>query len=531
MKFADVSKSAGIDFLQQNSKTNRRYLIETMGSGGGFFDYNRDGFLDIVLLNNTLIPGGKVVGRPTIALYRNNKNGTFTDVAKAAGLAVDAYAMGCSAGDYDNDGYDDLYVTAVLGPSRLFHNEGNGTFKDVAAAAGVTNVGLWGTSCAWLDYDKDGKLDLFVCNYVKYRTLKDDQPCYSGDNHKQVYCDPAAYESSHCTLYRNLGSGRFADVSTASGIVTGKSKGLGVTVWDIDGDGWLDIFVANDTVPGFLFKNNGNGTFTDIGVESGVAYSEEGIPHSGMGIDADDVGNDGKATLAITNYWGQQTSFYNQVSSEMFRDNRQAAGIGNATNHALGFGVFFFDHDNDGLKDMLQVNGHVQDDIQEREPDTPWRQPALLFRNMGNATFQEVGLKSGAPFSTKVVGRGAAWGDYDNDGKLDVLVMPNSGKAMLWRNETPTPNHWLKLKLEGVRSNRNGIGATVLVTSAGITQKTLVRCGSSYLSQSDLRPHFGLGSATAADVEIRWPSGQVDKFKGVATDRIHSAREGEAALK
>jgi hypothetical protein len=536
VRFADVTRQAGIRFRHQNSQTPRKYMIETFGSGCAFIDYDGDGWQDILLLNNAPLPGGRVTGRPTRALYRNNRNGTFTDVTRETGLAqAGTYAMGVAVGDYDNDGREDFYESAVLGPSHLFHNEG-GRFRDVAREAGVENRGRWGTSCAWLDYDRDGRLDLFVCNYVKYASLKDDLPCYSAAGTKRIYCLPAAFEPGHCVLYRNEGGpqARFRDVSARSGIGAPGGKPLGVTIWDFDGDGYPDIFVANDTLAGFLFHNERNGQFREIGVESGVAYDENGDPHSGMGIDADDLDNDGKATLVISNFQGQQTSLYRQKVDEQFVDERVAAGVAQPTRSVLGFGLLFFDYDNDGYKDIMQANGHVQDDIQEREPQVTYAQPTLLLHNEpgpgSGRRFVEVGLASGPPFTQRIVGRGLAWGDPDNDGRPDALVTANNGPAQLWRNETPTQNHWLKLKLAGTRSNRDGIGATVRVTAGGQTHRTMVRSGSSYLSQSDLRPNFGLGAATTATVEIRWPSGAVDRIEHVAADRIYVAREGAGAL-
>jgi len=536
--FTDITEAAGIRFLHQNSKTPRKYLIETMGSGGAFLDYDNDGWQDILLLNNAPIPGGRVEGRPTMKLYRNiggergtaGQNPKFVDVTRQAGLdRYVIYAMGAAVGDYDNDGFEDIYVSCVLGRGYLFRNDGKGRFLDVTEKAGVGNAGRWGTSCAWVDYNKDGRLDLFVCNYVKYASLKDDQPCTSGE--KNVYCIPSAYETSACRLYRNEGKGRFKDVSVETGIAEGKSKALGVAVWDFDNDTWPDIFVANDTVASLLFHNDGKGRFAEIGTETGMAFDDEGNPHSGMGIDADDLNNEGQFFLAITNYQGQQTSFYRPVSPTMFRDDRMTTRIGPGTGEVLGFGVLFFDFDNDGYKDVFQVNGHVQDDIRLREPNVTYEQPTLLFRNRRDGTFEEVGLKRGMPFSKKIVGRGCAWGDIDNDGRLDVLITCNNGPAMLWRNETPSEHHWLKLRLIGSKSNRSGIGALVLVEAGGVKQRTLVRSGSSYLSQSDLRAHFGLGLEKAARVEIRWPSGQIDRYENVACDRLWTAREGAPALK
>ncbi len=500
-------------------------MIETMGSGGAFLDYDGDGWQDIVLLNNARLPGGQVSGHPLLALYHNNHDGTFTDVTRGSGLDIEMYAMGVAVGDYDNDGREDLYITCALGPSHLFHNEGNGHFKDLTQQAGVDNAGHWGTSCAWVDYDRDGKLDLIVCNYVKYPSLAADLPCFAG-NHQRIYCIPAAYETSTCTLYHNEGNGRFKDVTTASGIGAARGKSLGVAIADYDVDGWPDIFVANDTVPGFLFHNERNGTFKEVGVESGVAYDEEGNPHSGMGIDAADIFNNGSVSVAISNYQGQQTSLYNQIGSAVFRDDKVTAHLATETGKVLGFGLLFVDYDNDGYKDILQVNGHVQDDIQKREPQVRYAQPTLLFHNSGDGTFQEVGLKSGAPFTEPIVGRGCAWGDFDNDGRPDLLITANNGPAHLWHNETPPGNHWLTLQLIGTKSCRDGIGALVLVKTAAGVQRSEVRSGSGYLSQSDLRPHFGLGTQTQAEVEIHWPSGTVDRVAAVACDHIWKIHEG-----
>jgi hypothetical protein len=530
-KFSDITQQAGISFVYQNSRTPSKYLLETIGSGCAFIDLDGDGWLDILFINGTALPGAQLKGRPTLALYRNLHNDRFEDVTHKAGLDLTTmYGMGVAVGDYDNDGHEDFYVSCVLGPSHLFHNDGNGHFKDVTPMAGVGNGGMFGTSCAWLDYDRDGRLDLFVCNYVRYNTLKDEIPCYAGERASRIYCLPLAYETSHCTLYHNLGDGRFKDVSVESGVASGNGKSLGVSVWDYDGDGWPDIFVANDTVPGFLFHNEHNGKFTDVGVEAGVAFTENGTPHSGMGIDAADPRNDGQTALVITNYFGQQTSFYTQTAKDLFREDRQSTRIGQQTGEVLGFGIFFFDFDNDGYLDLLQVNGHIQNDISSREPKTAYAEPTLLFQNNGAGAFAEVGQKAGKPFTDPIVGRGAAYGDINNDGKLDVIVTSNDGPVKLWKNETPNVNHWLTLHLIGSKSNRDGIGAIVTVSSDGVRRRTAVKSGSSYLSQSDLRPHFGLGGSTRADVEILWPSGTEDKLTDVPVDKIWTIREGQKRL-
>ena len=526
-KFEETTAQAGIRFTHQNSKTPNKYLLETMGAGCAFIDYDGDGWQDILLLNGAPIPGGKVTGRPTMALYHNNRNGTFTDVTHQSGLDLETmYAMGVAVGDYDNDGLPDFYVSCVLGPGHLFHNEGGSRFKDVTKTAGVQNAGMFGSSCTWVDYDRDGKLDLFICNYVKYPELKDDLPCFAGDRSSRIYCFPLAYDTSRCTLYHNDGGSKFTDVSVKSGIAMAQGKALGVSIWDYDGDGWPDIFVANDTVPGFLFHNERNGTFKEVGVEAGVAYSESGTAHSGMGIDAADPHNDGKTALLITNYYGQQTSYYTQIQTDLFREDRQPAQIGAATGDVLGFGILYFDYDNDGLLDIVQVNGHIQDDIQIREPKTFFAEKTLIFQNRGDGTFTECGAKSGNPFSNKLVGRGLAWADINNDGKLNLLVTENNGPAHLWKNQTITKNHWVAFHLIGSKSNRDGIGSMVTVKAGGIAHRTMVRGGSSYLSQSDLRPHFGLGKEDQIDLEIKWPSGTVTQIKGIAANHIWSIHEG-----
>ena len=531
-KFIDITEKSGVKFKHYNSRTPRKYLIEIMGAGAALIDFDGDGWQDLLFVNGAKLPGAiETRSPPSISLYRNNHDGTFTDATVSAGLGkTNFYGMGVAVGDYDNDGKEDFYVSSALGGGHLFHNDGKGRFTDVTDSAGVANRGNWGTSCAWVDVDNDGKLDLFVCNYVRYASLKDDQPCFANSGKKRIYCIPTAFYTSSCTLYHNEGSGKFKDISVSSGIAEAKGKSLGVAIWDYDKDGKPDIFVSNDTVPGFLFHNLGGSRFKEIGVESNIAYDEEGKAHSGMGIDANDINNDGEMALAITNYQGVETSLYRPTPSLSFNDDHAKSGIGIETGKHLGFGVTFFDFDNDGLKDMLQANGHVQDDVEDREKGVTFKQPTLLFQNLGNGTFKEVGLLSGAPFSKQIVGRGCLYGDLFNRGKLDIVMTENNGAAMLWKNETETSAHWISLKLIGTKSARDGIGAVVIAKSAKSTQRIRVRSGSSYLSQSDLRAHFGLGSETQADIEIQWPSGKTDRISGAKCDQIYTAKEGENAL-
>ncbi|MFM7322049.1 MAG: CRTAC1 family protein [Armatimonadota bacterium] len=528
VRFQDVTDAAGLRFVHHNSKTPKKYLIEIMGAGGAFADVDGDGWLDIVLVDGRTLPGGDPVADPQgVRLYRNDGDGTFTDITKGSGLeAARMYGMGVAVADYDGDGRPDIYVSGVLDGGRLFQNRDGRRFRDVTAKAGVANKGRWGTSCAWFDYDHDGRLDLFVANYVKYRTLADDQPCFAGERQKRIYCIPSAYEGTPCTLFRNRGDGTFEDASRKAGLSEHAGKSLGVSLWDVDKDGWLDVFVANDTTPGFLFHNRKDGTFEEIGVESGVAYSDAGIPHSGMGIDTGDVRNDGTMSLLLTNYYGQETNLYHQVEGLLFEDRRTDAGVGAHTNPMVGFGVLFVDVDNDGLLDIFQMSGHVQDEIQEREPQATFRQPALLLRNLGSARFDEVGLKSGEPFSVPRVGRGAAAGDVDHDGRIDLLVTENNGSARLWRNVSEGAGHWTTLKMVATKGAKEAIGAVVACSAGGVRRRATVRTGSSYLSQSDLRVHFGLGTATQADIEVTWPSGSVETFAGVPADRISTLVEG-----
>ncbi|MCA1596428.1 MAG: CRTAC1 family protein [Chloroflexi bacterium] len=516
--FQDVTAAAGIHFRHQSGAAGQFHYPEPFGSGCVFLDYDGDGWEDIFLVNS---------GGGSCALYHNNRNGTFTDVTRQAGLSVSMHGMGACAGDFDNDGHEDLYVTDQAGPGHLFHNNGNGTFTDIAASAGVENRGHWATSCCWLDYDRDGLLDLFVCNYVRYRPDKD-VVCRQGN--QQIYCGPLVYPGDSCRLFHNEGHGHFRDVTKAAGLANLTGKSLGVAVWDFAGDGYPDLVVANDLTPNYLFRNNRNGTFTEVGVDAGVAYSADGTARSGMGVDVADVRNDGRCAILISNFAREPNSFFIQWGQPfLFSDQTYDAGMGEPSIQPLGFGLCFLDYDNDGWEDAFVANGHIQPGVASYEPGQRYAQRPLLFHNRGDGTFAEVGTACGGPLLDRIVGRGVACGDFDNDGREDLLVTSNNGPAMLWRNVTNNSNHWLALRLEGVKSNRDAIGAMVLVTAGGMTRRMMVRSGSSYLSQSDLRPHFGLGSATMAAVEIRWPSGLVQKIPSLGCDRIWQIREGSAA--
>jgi enediyne biosynthesis protein E4 len=521
--FTDVTQAAGLQFKHTSGAFGKKYLPETMGAGGAFLDFDGDGWQDLLLANSKSWPGQKGP-KATAALYRNNK-GTFVDVSKTAGLDVEMYGMGVAAADYDNDGRIDVYLTGLAG-NRLFHNAGGGKFTDVTVKAGVGNGGF-STSAAFLDYDKDGKLDLFVANYVQWEIDKDLHCTLDGK--RKSYCTPESYKGQSPTLYRNRGDGTFEDVTKRAGLENPASKALGVSLLDYDGDSWLDLFVANDTQPNKLFRNLGNGTFKDVGVAAGVAFSEAGVARAGMGTDAGDYDGSGRPSLVIGNFSNEMMALYHNEGGGLFIDEAPTSTLGQATLLSLTFGCFFFDYDLDGRLDIFGVNGHVSDDIEAVQPKVKYAQPPHLFRNLGGKKFESVGARSGEALQRPIVGRGAAYADYDNDGDLDVLVTVNGGAARLLRNDGGNRNHYLRVKTVGVRSNRDGIGARVTLTSAaGSKAWALVKTGSSYASQSELPVTFGLGSATRAPrLEIAWPSGQVDTLTDVAADRTITVQEGK----
>ncbi len=528
LAFTDVTREAGIRFQHNNGAVGKFYYPQTFGSGCAFIDYDRDGLLDIVLVNSGDFGSPKSIintQHSNLVLYHNNRNGTFTDVTEQAGLNVSLYGMGVAVGDYENDGYDDLYITG-LDHSLLFRNEGNGRFRDVTRDSGVGNQGHWGTSAAWLDYDNDGRLDLFVCCYVRWQPDQE-QVCRQGD--LRIYCGPLIYQADSCRLFRNLGGGRFRDVTRDAGIYKTTGKALGVAVWDVDGDRYPDILVANDLTPNYLFRNNRNGTFSEVGLESGIAYGADGMARSGMGIDFADTNNDGKCQALVSNFAREPNSFFTQEGLFVFTDKTYEAGMGEPSLQPLGFGLFLFDYDNDGWKDAFITNGHIQPEIARYEPGQSFAQEPLLFHNRRDGTFEEVHKQLGAALASASVGRGAACGDYDNDGNLDILLTSNNGPARLLRNDGGNRNSWLTIRLVGRKSNRDGIGAEVRIRAGGRTLRDQVRSGSSYLSASDLRLHFGLGEAAQADwVEVRWPTGVVDRLQAVKANRLLTIEEGQS---
>ena len=519
----DITRQAGIKFVHYTGAFGKKYLPETMGAGCAFIDYDNDGNPDILLVDGSDFPGHRS-RNTTLKLYRNNGNGTFTDVTAQAGLNVEMYGMGVAVGDYDNDGWDDLYVTG-LGEAHLFHNE-NGHFRDVTAQAGVNNRGF-GASAAWVDYDRDGKLDLFVTNYVKW-SEKDDLYCTLDGRHKS-YCTPEAYKGDTCRLFHNLGNGRFADVTEKSGIYDSTSKSLGVAVIDYDRDGWPDLAVSNDTERNKLYHNNRNGTFTEQAVQAGIAFSEDGVARGAMGIDAVDFDRSGYPSLAIGNFSNQMLGLYHNEGNRFFIDIAPASSVGRATLLSLSFGIFFFDYDLDGRQDLFVANGHIEPDISLIQHQVAYAQLPLAFHNEGANHFRETGTALG--FTRKMVARGAAFADIDNDGAPDVLLTTNGGSAYLYRHAGGSRNHAIRIRTVGTRSNRDGIGTEIRVRSHAGENWQTVHSGSSYCSQSELTLTFGLGAETEVQaVEIAWPSGQHDMLRNLAADKTYTIQEGGKIL-
>ena len=502
VQFTDVTKAAGIQFTHNSGRAGKRWLPETMGAGCIFFDYDGDGWPDIFLVNSKdWTPKGR---KSTGALYHNNRNGTFTNTTVGSGLDVEIFGMGVASADYDNDGREDLYITALEG-DRLFHNEGNGKFRDVTAASGIRNAGF-PASAVFFDYDRDGKVDLFVANYVQW-TAKGDLWC-SLDGSTKSYCTPESYKGLPSKLYHNLGNGKFADVSEASGLADKNSKSLAAAVLDFDSDGWPDLFVANDTQPNKLYRNNHNGTFTEKGLSAGIAFGEDGVARGAMGVDTGDYDRSGRPHLLIGNFSNQMLGLYHNEGNGLFVDEAPRSAVGRASLLSLTFGAFFFDFDLDGWLDIFTANGHIEEEIGRVQPKVQFRQPPLLFRNQGNGKFTDVSKLTGADLRKPIVARGAAYADFDHDGDLDVLISTNHGPAYLYRNDGGNKNNWLQVKLEGTKSNRSAIGAVVRIESAAGQQWRMVHSGSSYCSQSDLALTFGLGPDTVVKrIQIEWPSG------------------------
>jgi enediyne biosynthesis protein E4 len=521
-RLTDVTAQAGIGFHHNSGAFGAKYLPETLGPGCAFFDYDCDGWLDILLVNGASWPGDHVGNRrerSTLHLYRNNRNGTFTDVTERAGLAVEIYGMGVAIADYNNDGFPDVLITAV-GQNRLFQNTGRGTFVDVSEKSGLGGRNGFSTSALWFDYNRDGLLDLFVCNYVRW-SPEHDVFC-SVDGKNKSYCTPEAYLGSTCWLFRNRGNGTFEDVTAKSGIFDTTSKSLGVAMLDYDHDGWPDLFVANDTQPNKLYRNRRDGTFEDIAVHAGVAFSEDGKARAGMGVDAADFDNSGAAGIAITNFDDEMIALYRSQGRGSYLDAAIQAGVGQESRKRLGFGCAFLDANLDGHLDLAAVNGHIDETVRNIAGNHGYAQPPHLFLNDGKGGFHDVAARIGAGFAAPKVARGLAYGDFDRDGDLDLLLTTNQGPAYLYRNDLTSGNRSLRFRLQGTKSNRDGIGAVVRVTTPDATQSRMVKTGSSYLSQSELAVTFGLAARDRADrVVIEWPSGQVQEFRNVNAGEYH----------
>ena len=525
--FRDITQRAGIHFLHNNGAFGKKYLPETMGPGVAFIDYDNDGWPDIFLVNGTDWPG-QPAKHSTPKLYHNNHDGTFTEVTHKAGVDIEIFGMGVAVGDYDNDGYDDLFITA-MGQSRLLHNNGNGTFSDVTQKARLLGPKEFSTSAAWVDYDKDGKLDLVVANYVEW-SLDGDLYC-TLDGKSKSYCTPESYKGTAVRLWHNRGDGTFEDVTKKAGLGDKTSKTLGIALLDYDNDGWPDLLFSNDTQPNKLYRNNANGTFTEKAVVAGVAFSEDGVARAGMGVDAVDYDRSGATSLLITNFSNQMLSLYHNEGRGLFVDEAPRSEIGRASLLTLGFGCFFFDYDLDGWPDILIANGHIDSDIQRVQPNVKYAMPPHLFRNMEKGDFVEVTKNLGSAFAAPRVGRGAAYADIGNRGRLDLLLSTNGGPVYLFENEasgTAATSRSLRLKLVGTVSNRDGIGAVVKVTAGSDWQSQMLRSGSSYLSASELVLTYGLAQHDRADsVEIRWPSGRVETLSNVAAGQTITVTEGK----
>jgi hypothetical protein len=524
--FTDISAAAGIRFTHTNGAFGRKYLPETLGSGVTAFDADGDGRQDLLFVNSTRWPGRP--GAPSLpALYRNAGGGRFTDVTRGSGLDVELFGMGAAAADFDNDGHADVYVTA-LGGNRLFKGLGNGRFTDVTAKAGVADSGF-STGALWFDYDKDGRLDLFVAHYVDW-TEKGDLHC-TLDGKSKSYCTPESYKGQSGSLFHNRGDGTFENVTRKAGLFDTAAKALGVAMLDYDGDGWMDLFVSNDTQPNRLYRNKKDGTFVDVAVAAGVAFSEAGVARAGMGVDAIDYDGSGRPSLIVGNFSNEMMAVYHNEGKGLFIDDAPRSTIGRSTLLTLTFGCFFFDYDLDGRPDIFAVNGHVADDIEKVQSRVTYRQKPHLFRNAGGGRFEEATPSAGPAMAQPMVARGAAYADIDGDGDLDIAISTNNGPGRLLRNDSEATAHVLRVRTVGTTSNRDGIGATVQVSVGGQKRVQLVKSGSSYLSQSELPLTFGLGATSVVDeIRVTWPGGKVDVATKVAADTTVTVREGAGVV-
>ena len=526
VRFTDIRQAAGITFVQDSTESDQKYYLETMGTGAGWIDYDQDGLMDLYLVQTGATDAYKPDHPLRSALYHNNGDGTFTDVTARAGVGGEGhYGQGVAVGDYDNDGYPDLYVTGY-GRAILYHNNGDGTFTDVTAKAGIADEGQWSTSAAWVDYDKDGWLDLVVLNYLDW-TPKNNLWCGERATGYRSYCSPNEYRGQHIRLYHNNHDGTFTDVSQKSGVGIPEAKGMGIVAADFFGHGWPDLAVANDTWPNFLFQNNGNGTFTDVSLISGLAASEDGRYEAGMGIDAADVDGDGLLDVYITHLDFELNRLYHNSGDGTFTDITYTSGIGNKAMFLSGVAAKFIDYDNDGWPDIVQANGAMVDNVNLYHSMVTYREPLLLWHNLGHGHFEKAGDALGPDFNRPVVGRGLATADFLNDGNVGFVVVCRGDPPELMRNEGGTGNHWLEVLLIGTKSNRDGIGSKLKLTAGDLVRMDQAKGGTSYMSASDPRIHFGLGRHTKIDsLVISWPSGQTDKLTNVPVDTIVAVKEG-----
>ncbi len=523
-RLVDVTGAAGIHFEHNSGAYGAKFLPETLGPGCAFLDYDQDGWQDILLINGMDWPGHKRQ-RSTMRLYRNNRNGTFTDVTRRAGLDVEMYGMGVAVGDYNNDGFPDLFVTCV-GQNRLFRNTGKGTFVDVTHSSGLNGRQSLSTSAAWFDFDRDGRLDLFVCNYVKW-SQEHDVFCSLDGKHKS-YCTPEAYHGETCWLFHNRGDGTFEDVTASSGIFDSSSKSLGVALLDYDQDGWPDLLVTNDTQPNKLYRNGRNGQLKDVAVEAGIAFSADGRARAGMGVDVGDFENSGKPGVAITNFDNEMIGLYRQSAKGIYEDIATQAGVGLPSKTTLGFGCLFADLDLDGRLDLVAANGHIDDTVRNVRHNVGYAQAPQVFMNNAQHGFRDESSDVGADFAKPKIGRGLAYGDFDGDGDLDLLMTTNNGPAYLYRNDHAAGNRSIRFQLVGTDSNRDAIGAAVRIYANGILQSAMVKSGSSYLSQSQLPITFGIGKADMVErVVIQWPNGRTEEHKSLRTGRSYRCIEAK----
>ena len=523
--FTDIHQSAGITFVQDSTQSDEKYYLETMGTGVAFLDYDQDGLMDLYFVQSGATDAYKPSHPLRSALYHNNGDGTFTDVTDKAGVGGEGhYGQGVAVADYNNDGLPDLYVTGY-GRAILYRNNGNGTFTDVTVQSGLADEGNWSTSAGWFDFDKDGWLDLVVTNYIDW-SPKNNLWCGDRKPGYRSYCNPNNYRGQKTKLYRNNHDGTFSDVSEKSGVALPESKGMGVVLADLNGDGWPDIAIANDTWPNFLFLNNHDGTFTDASLISGLAASEDGRYEAGMGIDAADVDGDGSLDIYITHLDFELNRLYHNNGDSTFTDATYSSGIGNKAILLSGVAAKFIDYDNDGWPDILQANGAMVDNVQLYHSLISYKEPLLMFRNLGHGKFEKVSDSLGPDFNRPMAGRGLATADFFNDGQVGIALNCRGDAPELLRNQG-TPNHWLEVLLIGTKSNRDGIGSVLKLTSDGVVQVDQAKGGTSYMSASDPRIHFGLGKRNKINsLQITWPSGQVDKLTNVPIDTIIAVKEG-----